>query len=96
MYSSFPLAPSLTLKIGKTSEVRMSECPIFIHPDFFNAVSRKSDIIPSLTEQSNGSKIVNAASSQMPTMIPKFIVQIIVSIASAILTALGATSCMGY
>ena len=26
----------------------------------------------------------------------KFIVQIIVSIASAILTALGATSCMGY
>ena len=36
--------------------------------DFFNAVSRKSDIIPSLTEQSNGSKIVNAASSQMPTM----------------------------
>ena len=28
--------------------------------------------------------------------IAKFIVQIIVSIASAILTALGATSCMGY
>ena len=26
----------------------------------------------------------------------KFIVQLIVSIASAILTALGATSCMGY
>ncbi len=65
------LAKGLTLKYGSGFIKRNLHhfVDFFIkHPDFFNAMSRKSDIIPSLTEQSDGSKIVNAASSQLSTM----------------------------
>lgn len=43
------------------------------YPDFFHAVSGKSDIIPSQMGQSDNSKIVNAVSSQLPATITNIV-----------------------
>ena len=63
------LAKMLTLRYGKGFIKRNLHhfVDFFVkYPDFFYAVSRKSEINPSLMGQSDGSKIVNAVSSQLP------------------------------
>ena len=66
------LALKLTIKYGKGFIKRNLHhfVDFFVkYPDFFYAVSGKSDTILSLMGQSDDSKIVNAVSSQLPVTI---------------------------
>ncbi len=63
------LAEKLTEKYGKGFIKRNLHhfVDFYIkHPDFFHAVSGKSEIVPSVTGQSDSLEIVNAVSSQLP------------------------------